>query len=218
MIVYSIPERIEAFLFDMDSTLYSHTVYETFQIDALIERCAVLQHRSVESMRKLINDYRIAWSHNHDGQTISFVNTFVAFGISVEESIRWRSELYEPARFLSADPLLRETLCALSGICALVTNNPVIVAQKTLQVLGISDLFPVIVGLDSCFVSKPDPAPFLFAVHKLNVAPQHCIFIGDRYDIDLATPLQIGMGAILVDGVEDVYQLKHLKEFKHVNY
>ena len=30
---------------------------------------------------------------------------------------------------------------------------------------------------------------------------------GDRYDIDLDLLLDMGMGAILVDGVEDVYEL-----------
>jgi phosphoglycolate phosphatase/putative hydrolase of the HAD superfamily len=34
-----------------------------------------------------------------------------------------------------------------------------------------------------------------------------CISIGDRYDIDLALPLKLGMGGILVDGVSDVYRL-----------
>jgi hypothetical protein len=28
--------------------------------------------------------------------------------------------------------------------------------------------------------------------------------MGDRYDIDIAVPLKLGMGGILVDGVEDL--------------
>jgi phosphoglycolate phosphatase/putative hydrolase of the HAD superfamily len=31
--------------------------------------------------------------------------------------------------------------------------------------------------------------------------------VGDRYDIDIALPLQLGMGGVLVDGVSDVYGL-----------
>jgi phosphoglycolate phosphatase/putative hydrolase of the HAD superfamily len=34
--------------------------------------------------------------------------------------------------------------------------------------------------------------------------------VGDRYDIDIALPLELGMGGILVDGVEDVYRLPAL--------
>ena len=34
--------------------------------------------------------------------------------------------------------------------------------------------------------------------------------VGDRYDIDIALPLELGMGGILVDGVEDVYRLPEI--------
>jgi phosphoglycolate phosphatase/putative hydrolase of the HAD superfamily len=37
--------------------------------------------------------------------------------------------------------------------------------------------------------------------------PETCVSVGDRYDIDIALPLELGMGGILVDGVEDVYTL-----------
>jgi phosphoglycolate phosphatase/putative hydrolase of the HAD superfamily len=33
------------------------------------------------------------------------------------------------------------------------------------------------------------------------------VSIGDRCDIDIALPLELGMGGILVEGVEDVYAL-----------
>jgi len=40
--------------------------------------------------------------------------------------------------------------------------------------------------------------------------PETCVSIGDRYDIDLDLPMQMGMGGILVNGVEDVYCLPEL--------
>jgi phosphoglycolate phosphatase/putative hydrolase of the HAD superfamily len=40
--------------------------------------------------------------------------------------------------------------------------------------------------------------------------PESCLSVGDRYDIDIALPLELGMGGILVDGVEDVYRLPEL--------
>jgi len=73
--------------------------------------------------------------------------------------------------------------------------------------LGVGECFPILIGMDTCMCAKPHKAPFLkFA--ELSACPaETCISIGDRYDIDLALPLEIGMGAILVDGVEDVYEL-----------
>ena len=51
----------------------------------------------------------------------------------------------------------------------------------------------------------------LDAVFALTGVPfSACLSVGDRYDIDLALPLELGMGAVLVQGVEDVYRLPEL--------
>jgi phosphoglycolate phosphatase/putative hydrolase of the HAD superfamily len=91
-----------------------------------------------------------------------------------------------------------------------ITNNSVSIARKTLAALGVADYFPVIIGLDTCGVSKPHTVPFIKATELLGVPSAACVSIGDRYDIDLLLPLELGMGGILVDGVEDVYELPRL--------
>ena len=88
-----------------------------------------------------------------------------------------------------------------------VTNNPVFPARKTLQAIGISDFFPKIVGLDTCFKSKPAVEPFMEALKILCEKAEDCLAVGDRYDIDIAVPLELGMGGIVLNGVEEVYQL-----------
>ena len=45
------------------------------------------------------------------------------------------------------------------------------------------------------------------AVKLLGVKCEECLAIGDRYDMDVALPLELGMGGILVCGVSEVYQL-----------
>jgi phosphoglycolate phosphatase/putative hydrolase of the HAD superfamily len=125
------------------------------------------------------------------------------------DNIRWREETYEPARFLGEDKRLKETLRELSARYTLgvVTNNPVRVARKTLAVLGVDDCFGALVGLDTCMTAKPGPPPFVKITEFLGRKAETCVSIGDRYDIDLALPMELGMGGILVDGVEDVYRL-----------
>jgi phosphoglycolate phosphatase/putative hydrolase of the HAD superfamily len=211
---YNIPEQIAAFLFDMDATLYTHPEYMRFQIDSPIKRLADLRSTSFEAMKQEIAAYREQWAETHDGQQVSLGTIFKSFGISIAESIRWREELYDPAHYLKADPRLRETLTLLQASCrlAVVTNNPVLVARKTLAVLGVEDCFSAIVGLDTCMVSKPHEAPFLKAADLCGALPETCVAVGDRYDIDIALPLKLGMGGVLVDGVEDVYQLGSVRE------
>ena len=118
----------------------------------------------------------------------------------------------EPGQFLSRDHKLVTTLEVLSKKyqLACLTNNPVLVGRKTLAALGVEEFFPLVIGLDTCKVSKPHPAPFLLAVEKLGCRIEHCLSVGDRFNIDIELPLELGMGGILVDGVEDVYKLPQL--------
>jgi phosphoglycolate phosphatase/putative hydrolase of the HAD superfamily len=140
---------------------------------------------------------------------LSLGNVFKSFGVGMEETIRWREELYRPEEFLREDGELRKALLLLSArfSLGLYTNNPVLVARKTLACLGVEDCFPVIVGLDTCLVSKPAELSLRKTVELLGADISGCISVGDRYDIDLALPLKLGMGGILVDGVADVYRL-----------
>jgi phosphoglycolate phosphatase/putative hydrolase of the HAD superfamily len=192
----------------MDSTVYTNEEYARAQVDLLIRRLARRFRRPFEEMREEIETYRDSHARLQ-GKKISLTDTFKAFGIPLEENIRWREKLYEPSQYLKPDPVLRETLGALSQefSFALVTNNPVLIAQKTLAALDIGDLFTIIVGLDTCGVSKPHTAPFLKALESLQTPAGECIALGDRYDFDIALPLELGMGGILVDGVEDLYRL-----------
>jgi phosphoglycolate phosphatase/putative hydrolase of the HAD superfamily len=212
MTCYQLPQKIsglvQGIIFDMDSTLYTNEAYQQFQIDVIIERLAKIKNLSFEEMKTQIDDYRAEWEKTHGGKT-SLGNACAAFGISIEESARWREELYHPEDFLSADIELQKTMELLIQrfSLAIVTNNSVVVAKKTLAVLGIESYFHHVIGLDTTGFSKPHEEPFLRAAKELNLPPEKCISVGDRYDIDLAIPLSLGMGGILVNGAKDVYQL-----------
>ncbi len=209
MKVYHLPDQVRGLLFDVDATLYTHPEYAQVQIDDLIRRLAARRGLGYDDMRRQVEDYRRDWAEAQGGKKTSLGNAFVHFGVSIEESVRWREELVDPSKYLRPDPELRRTLQALSAHAALavVTNNAVLTGRRTLRALGVEDLFSVVIGLDSCGVSKPHAQPYLAAAAGLGVDPPACVSIGDRYDIDLALPLELGMGGILVDGVEDVYRL-----------
>ena len=209
MKIFRLPDQCEAILFDLDSTLYTNPEYARTQIDLPVERLA--QHRGVtfSEMSEEIDLYRKNWAQEHEGQQISLGNIFTVFGVDIRENARWREELYQPERYLAADRKLRSALEQLESrfFLAVVTNNTVSIADRTLTVLGVEDLFHAIVGLDTCGVSKPHEEPFMRAAILCGAMPETCVSVGDRYDIDIALPLELGMGGILVDGVEDVYTL-----------
>jgi phosphoglycolate phosphatase/putative hydrolase of the HAD superfamily len=216
-----------ALIFDMDGTLYTHPGYLASQTELPLRRLARFHGKTYETMKAEFDAYRAAWEKEHRGRAgeekISMGSAFTAFGISIEENVRWREELYQPERYLTEDRRLRETLLRLSGegrredspggkdspvLLTLLTNNPVSIARRTLRCLGVADCFSAITGLDTCMVSKPHRT--LFSQASLGLPPERCVSIGDRYEIDIALPLEMGMGGVLVDGVEDVYALPDL--------
>lgn len=216
MKTFTLPSRIKGFIFDMDATLYTHDEYAEHQNRILVKRLAELRGMSYEAMREKIEAYRNDWAENHNGERLSMGNTMKAFGISIQENIHWREQLIEPDQFINRDPQLRIALTALQKNCklAVVTNNPVSVAIKTLDILGVSDLFSSIIGLDTFKVSKPYAPSFLKAAEDMHVAAPGCTAVGDRYDIDIALPLKLGMGGILVNGAEDIYMMpEYLKTY-----
>ena len=206
---YNLPSNPKTLIFDIDSTLYTNAAYAFEQVDCQVRQFARDRGITADEARKMVSDYRRQFAAANNGKKISLGNTLLAFGIPIAQSVEWRKTLMEPADFLKRDEKLRTTLETLSQkfklIC--VTNNPVFTARKTLDAIGISEFFPEIVGLDTCLKSKPAVEPFMKACEITQTQPQNCIAIGDRYDMDISLPLELGMGGILVNGVEDVYTL-----------
>ena len=215
MKIYKIPTVLKAFIFDIDSTLYTNQAYAFEQVDCQVRQFAKERGITADEARRMVADYRKKFAAEHNGSKVSLGNTLLAFGVPISQSVEWRRELLEPADFLGRDEQLIEALKLLQAkyqlIC--VTNNPVLPARKTLDAIGISEFFPEIVGLDTCFKSKPAVEPFQTAVERLSksagevIKAENCLAVGDRYDMDIALPLEMGMGGILVDGVEEVYQI-----------
>ena len=209
MKTYNLPSNPKTLIFDIDSTLYTNAVYAFEQVDCQVRQFAKDRGITADEARKMVADYRKQFAAANNGKKISLGNTLLAFGIPIAQSVEWRKTLMEPADFLKRDDRLIQTLNELSKrfnlIC--VTNNPVFTARKTLDAIGISEFFPEIVGLDTCLKSKPAVEPFMKACEITGTTPQECIAIGDRYDMDIALPLQMGMGGILVSGVEEVYEI-----------
>jgi phosphoglycolate phosphatase/putative hydrolase of the HAD superfamily len=206
--IYNLPEKIKTIIFDIDGTLYTSPEYVFEQIDCQIRYYAEINKIKYEEALKLINDYREEYSIKNNGKKISLGNTLTAFGISIQESILWRNKLMFPENFLNQNDKLKGEIQKLKEKYKLVcvTNNPKEVAFKTLKAIGLEKLIPDIIALDSFLESKPSQKMLNHALEITNSIPEECISIGDRFDIDLALPLEMKMGAVLVNGDEDLIE------------
>ena len=218
MKVFNLPLTIRALVFDMDLTLYSNAEYGQYQIDSLVEKLSCIRGLSFEDMKREVEEERNAWALSHNGKRPSLSNILMNYGITMEQNILWRNEIYEPDKFIREDPRLHLALEELSRSYTLgiVTNNTVLVARKTLAALGVEGFFDVLIGLDTSMVAKPHELPFKKFLELSHCPCETCVSIGDRYDIDLDIPLEMGMGGILVDGVEDVYAMPEFFGYKKI--
>lgn len=59
--------------------------------------------------------------------------------------------------------------------------------------------------------AKPEPAIYLIACQRLNVAPETVVFVGDSYHMDVKVPLELGMQAIHVSKAQ-----RHQRRIAHI--
>jgi phosphoglycolate phosphatase/putative hydrolase of the HAD superfamily len=113
--VYYIPEKVSALIFDMDNTLYTHDEYLRLQLESPVRRLAEERGVSFETMREAIEARRQKYAEENNGVTLSLGSVFKSFGVSIEETVRWREELYMPEKFLREDRKLRKALLSLAA-------------------------------------------------------------------------------------------------------
>lgn len=83
--------------------------------------------------------------------------------------------------------------------CAVVTNKPEGLSRKLLAELNLARFFSAIVGGDSLARCKPDPAPLLDAMARLEASPEATVMIGDS-EVDAAAAAAAKVAFILFDG------------------
>ena len=204
---YALPRRVRLILFDLDNTVYRHDEYVAAQIDLLHQRLAQELDRDVCALRVELDGERDE-IQRRTGNRPSMAATFARHGVPIETSAAWRAELFHPERYLCRDDALRATLDALApAALAVVSNNPVSIAERTLMVLGVADYFSPVVGLDTCMRPKPDPCGYRFAYDRRDVSPAESVAVGDRFAVDLLPVLELGGGAIELEPGDTVYNV-----------
>ena len=209
MRVHHLPAEIRALIFDIDLTLYSDRSYYDSQTDLLVRRYAELRGIGLDEAMARVEGEKERYRKESNGKSTSMGNILLRLGIPIDENVRWREQLFRPERYLQADERLAATMDVLQSRykIAAVTNNPVSVGTRTLDALGIAERFSLVVGLDTCMISKPAEEPYRFALSSLGLSPEQAVSIGDRFTVDIEVPLRMGMGGILVESMEDVYGL-----------
>ena len=68
---------------------------------------------------------------------------------------------------------------------AIVSTKRQDIIQRGLKLMGIEDIFEVVIALDDVVTPKPDPEPLLLALERLDATKEEALMIGDNsHDIE----------------------------------
>jgi putative hydrolase of the HAD superfamily len=99
---------------------------------------------------------------------------------------------------VDASPLVDLLLGAGLPVGAL-SNAGVAYQEDKLARTGFGGRVPMLVGVDTLGVGKPDPAVFLEAARRLGTDPARTVYVGDELDIDAAAAAAAGLRGIWLD-------------------
>jgi putative hydrolase of the HAD superfamily len=199
---------IKAIIFDMDGTLYvSDEIREQFAA-AAYHTLAKVKRIPLARAQELIEKRRSELKAR-DGFSIPYTLTLRSFDIPISIWHKENINFFDPRDYLHANKKLRQTLVELKKdfYLAVMTNNNKVQTNRVLEGLELIGLFDRIYTYNSFQILKPDPAFFRKSAQGLGVEPTSCLFVGDRYDVDLQPAKELGMQILEVKGPEDIYGL-----------
>lgn len=107
-----------------------------------------------------------------------------------------------------AEPLL-DALREARVPLAIVTNKREDAGRQTVELLGWSERFVTIIGADTAAAPKPDAAPILLALQRLNAAPADAAIVGDT-ESDMGAGRNANLAAAIgLEGVRNADHLRH---------
>lgn len=172
------PTRIDAVLFDIDGTLadtdpiHFHTFVSMFQ---------KVGYNNGEAISEEF------FQHNISGRCNEVICKDLFPDWSTEQARAFSDEKEATFRRLAADKLQPlGGLLRLLDFCdsrslrsAAVTNAPRLNAEFILECIGRRNWFQELVIGEECERPKPDPCPYLTAMARLGVRPEHCLVFED---------------------------------------
>ena len=196
----------DAVLFDLDDTLLDGEAAGTEGLSRLLKRCPGID--SAEAWK--------AWvvaSEEHYPRYLSGELTFdehrtarirswaTATGADVPPGteLEWFTVYRAGYRAgWTSYPDVAPCLAALPETVKLgvITNGDSVQQRDKIKALGLADTFHAVVASADIGIAKPDPRIFRHAADLLGVAPERCLFIGDRHDTDARGAAAAGMTGV----------------------
>jgi putative hydrolase of the HAD superfamily len=203
------PAEIKAIVFDLDGTLYVSEPFNDTVDYAAAAYVAEIQNISRAAALDLIHKTRLELQRRHGTiQTLTVVCE--TLGGNIRGLHKALAEELKPEQFLVRDERVVELLTTLAKRFKLylLTNNNRPMTDRILELTGIDQsLFQAVITIEYSWTPKPNSGLLDDIMQMVAMPPEKVLFVGDRYDIDLKLPAELGCPVHLCTTIEQLLEL-----------
>jgi putative hydrolase of the HAD superfamily len=203
--------EILGIVFDLDGTLY---VCDRFAAE--IQAAAAAYIAGVKRITQSEAGLLITATRQRLMEESCTVQTISAvcreLGGSVQELHRLFERTLRPEAHLVRDERVIRLLERLAERFSLYiyTNNNRVLTTRIIDYLGLDGVVRGTFTIDDAWRSKPDEGMVNRVLEEIGLSPNEVLFVGDRYDVDLRVPEQLGCPVYLSQNLEQLLRLEEL--------
>lgn len=203
----AVTAALKAIVFDLDGTLYQEERLGEQVNQSAINYVADLKGVSPAEAEKLLQQTR---AQDLEGGTLS--RAVVALGGTLKELHRRFAADCTPETLLKPDPRVQELLRALGKRYRLhlYTNNNRDLSGRIMERIGITGLMDRVFTIEDYWIPKPDRTIIADILSQIGCLPSETLFVGDRYEVDLAVPKTLGCAVLETRTTEELLTLADL--------
>jgi beta-phosphoglucomutase-like phosphatase (HAD superfamily) len=187
------PGEFSAFIFDCDGTLAdSMPLYHRAWKSALAAHGATFDF----SWDLFMSRAGMSTALTVDGLNAQFGTALLASSIEARQQAAYLTLIEEVQPIHAVVEIARRHFGKLPMSVASGGSRPLV--ERTLELIGVKDLFPVVVVAADVPRGKPAPDIFLLAAERMGVPPEECLVFEDG-EPGLVAAREAGMRSVLVD-------------------
>jgi HAD superfamily hydrolase (TIGR01509 family) len=175
-----------------------------FDCDGTLADSMVVHHRAwLAALRAHGATFDFDWELFISRAGMTLPNTVrEQFGLALDPGGVTTSQRVEYERFLSTVQPIREVVelalrVAASRPVSVASGGERKVVQRTLELIGLGQTFPVVITAEDVTHGKPAPDMFLLAAERMGVAPADCVVFEDSV-LGIEAAKRAGMASVLV--------------------
>jgi putative hydrolase of the HAD superfamily len=203
--------RITSIIFDLDGTLY-----QSAELAGEIQRVAAdglalqLGVAAEEAAAELFAAKSELYAATGCEATLSAACEKLGGDIKALHS--YLAEHISPEKYLLRDDRVVAMLELLGREFGLYiyTNNNRSLTDRIMRATGIDGLFSEVFSVEDFWRAKPDRLALAKLFAAIGVEPGECLFVGDRYDVDLKLPDEHGSRVFLTRTLDELLSLEKL--------